>query len=294
MTITNPDNLPAVPDAPTGVLALPTEDEWAGVDDGFVGEQTIEPTVPMLTFNANFGYGFEDELTGRKIGAGETLRAVWLAHRESRAFWIKKFGEGDTATPDCRSANMIQPDPDVPAMQSPTCASCPNSKWTAEGAPACRVSENVMLYLPDEQRITRTSFAGIGIKHVQRFLGGFDTRVPRRPPMAFITEITPTVETTKYGDKLAPHFRLGEPITRAEAEPLITLRDRLMAQWQELIERDLAESRNTDERPQQQGDPFAPRDDEVPFGEDDIVDAEIVDEAVPYVPTAPLPEEEDF
>lgn len=231
----------AVPET-TGVLALPTDNPWAGVDDGWVGvtEPEIAPVLPLLAFNAKADGGFTDEATGETFKAGDTVEVVWLAHSENRAYWEQEFGKGDK-TPTCRSSDMVHPDPASPAVQAPTCAQCPHSKWTDE-PPACGVRVNVMLYLKDEQRITRTSFNGLALKHLARFTGSFKARLDGKPLMAFVTEITVGEEDTDFGTFLVPQFRLGAPIEFEEAKPLIVLRDEFIAQWRSMLAAELAEA----------------------------------------------------
>lgn len=232
---------PAV--AASNVLALPADDPWRDVDDGFIGATAPEvaPTLPLLDFNANMGFGFTDEATGQIYGVGDTVRVVWLAWSESRAWWELEFGKGDK-TPTCRSADMLRPDPSSPKPQAEKCAECPRSKWTDDGAPDCGVRVNVMVYLLDEQRITRTAFRGIALRHVAQYIGGFKARLGGRPPMAYVTEITVAEQETDYGPKLVPHFRVAEAIDHAEAAPLIALRDEFLAQWKSLLAEDLAQA----------------------------------------------------
>lgn len=278
---------------PNNVLAIADADEWGDVDSGWMGEAppTSAPVVPLLTFNAKAGQGFTDELTGDKIGEGDTLRVVWLAWSENRAYWEKPFGTGDAnAQPDCRSVSMIVPDDASPNKQAETCAVCPHSQWGSGSdrtPPKCGVRFSVMLYLPDSQRITRTAFGGLAMKHVQRYLGGFSTRLPQRPPMAFVTEITVAKEVTSNGDFLVPNFRVVSDITRAEAAPLIALRDELEKQWKQLASDDLNN--------QDAGSTVSaagPFDGETPFADipsdDHIVDAEIVDGSFDDIKTAPV------
>lgn len=240
MTATEPSTSLAVPvDAPK-VLALPSDDPWQDVDDGFVGVAPAEiaPVLPRFMFNANMDGGFVDEMTGEKHGEGAEVRAVWLAWTENRAWWEKEFGKGDKE-PSCRSNDMIAPDPSSPQLQAPTCAECPNSKWDGDDKPACRVRVNVLLYLLDEQRITRTAFSGIALKHVARYLGGFKSKLNGRPPMSYVTTIRVVAETTDFGDKLTPNFLLGETIPIDEARPLIKLRGEFLEQWRSLLAEDL-------------------------------------------------------
>lgn len=224
----------------SGVLALPADDPWSQVDDGWVGATApeIAPILPLLGFNAKADGGFTDEATGQVYKAGDTIRVVWLAHSENRAWWELDYGKGDKH-PSCRSSDMLTPDPSSPNLQAPTCAACPHSKWTDE-PPACGVRVNVMAYLIDEQRITRTSFNGLALKHVARYTGTFKARLGGKPPMAFVTEITVGEEETGFGVFLVPEFRIAEPIDYAEAEPLIALRDEFLAQWRSMLAQDLA------------------------------------------------------
>lgn len=261
-------NLPATKDD-TAALAIPSTNEWGDVDSGWSGatDPTAAPIVPLLTFNAKLNGGLHDELTGDHYGVGDTLRAVWLAWSESRAYWKDDFGTGDK-TPTCRSATMIAPDEASTDKQSVLCATCPMSQWAADGKPPrCGVRISVMLYLPEQERITRTAFGGLSMKHVQRYLGGFSTRLPQRPPMAFITEISVAQESTSNGDFLVPHFRIAGDVSREEAAPLIVLRDELRKQWEALAAEDLANST----APNSGSDPFpaAPRADDIVYEDDE-------------------------
>lgn len=247
----------AVPDQTNGVLAL-VDDEWGDVEAGYVGEAppTAKPVVPRFAFNAKPGQGFIDELTETKIGAGETLRCVVLLWSESRAFWAKDYdGKDPNQSPTCRSTNMIEPDDSSEEKQHDNCHMCPMSSWGDNNEPPrCNLRINVMLYLPEQQRIVRTAFGGLAIKHLTRYLGGFMTRLPHRPPMAFITEILVDSETTPNGEFLVPKFRIDGEISREEAAPLVTLRSELRKQWEALTAEDL-DSR--DEASGKGPDPFA-------------------------------------
>jgi hypothetical protein len=237
----------AVPNT-TGALALPTDDPWAGVESGYVGDRNaseVTPVVPRLMFNANKGYGFIDELTGDVIGEGSTIACSWLAWSESRAYWSQPFGQGNEA-PDCRSINMIVPDEGVPDRQAETCAACHHSKWTDEG-PSCGVRVNVLLWLisvdgdlTNGGRITRTAFRGIAVKHVRRYLGFFASKGVKLPPMSHITQITVGSEKTDYGDKLVPEFHISDRVAFAEAEPLIAAREEFLSEWRSTLADDLA------------------------------------------------------
>jgi hypothetical protein len=111
----------AVPDPHHSALAIPTDDPWAQVADGFVGyveAREVTPIVPRLAFNANKGSGFIDELTGAVLaGEGQSIQVSWLAWSESRAWWAAEFGKGNEQ-PDCRSGDMLAPDPASPAPRS--------------------------------------------------------------------------------------------------------------------------------------------------------------------------------
>lgn len=233
----------------TSALAIPTDDPWADVADGFVGHvdaREVTPIVPRLAFNANKGYGFIDEMTGAVVaGEGQSINVSWLAWSESRAWWAQEFGKGNEQ-PDCRSGDMLVPDPASPDRQSDTCAACPHSKWSrtpgGDEGPDCHVRLNVLLWLidGDDSRITRTAFGGIALKHVKRYLGFFASKGVKLPPMSVVTTITVASEVTDYGEKLVPHFSIGDRVSREEAAPLIRARDEFMAEWRSLLADDLA------------------------------------------------------
>lgn len=246
----------AVVDEPVGALAL-ADDEWGDVESGYVGEAppTAKPVVPRFTFNAKPGQGFIDELDDSKIGFGETLRCVLLLWSEKRAYWKDPFGTNAEKSPTCRSTNMIAPDDSSLDKQAEHCHVCPHSDWQDNVPPACGVRVDVMLYLPDSQRVVRTSFGGLSLKHLTRYLGGFMTRLPQRPPMAFITEITVDSQETPNGEFLVPKFKIAGEITRVEAAPLIALRDELRKQWEALAAEDLDGAHEGDDKAGP--DPFA-------------------------------------
>lgn len=245
----------AVPEN-AGVLALPSNDPWAQIDTGFVGDRDhseATPIIPRLMFNANKGYGFIDELTSDVIGEGSAITCSWLAWSESRAFWAEEFGKGDKQ-PDCRSINMVVPEEGVPNRQAETCGACPHSKWSGDDGPACGTRVNVLLWLIAVDgdtsaggRITRTAFRGIAVKHVRRYLGFFASKGVKLPPMSRITTIKVAAEDTEFGEKLVPAFHIGEPVPFEEAQPLIVAREEFLAEWRSQLADDLA-------RPEAAGD----------------------------------------
>lgn len=262
-------NLPAT--IAESALVIP-ENEWGDVDSGWSGQAppSAAPVVPLLKFNAKASYGFTDELTGQTIGEGQSVDVVWLAWKESRAYWEGDYDpKAADKSPDCRSDNMVVPDDLSRNKQSATCAACPHSQWVDNKPPECGVRVNAMIYLPDQERITRTSFAGLGLKHVQRYLGGFETRLPRRPPMAFLTRIEVVGEETPNGKFLVPHFSVAGDITREAAVPLIQLRDELRKQWEALAAED-ASARDTAPNP----DPFA--------SDPNIIEGEVLPDEEPF------------
>jgi hypothetical protein len=75
---------------------------------------------------------------------------------------------------------------------------------------------------------------------VKRYLGFFASKGVKLPPMSVVTTITVASEVTDYGEKLVPHFSIGERVDRSEAEPLIRARDEFMAEWRSALAEDLS------------------------------------------------------
>lgn len=241
------DTLPAIIDTtgsdvermPSDGDVLPliaTDDEWEGVDDG-----DMSPTagrIPYLAVNRNLEGGIADPDTGE---VAKTLDFVWLAKGRSRAWFRDPFGKGDSA-PACRSFDGLTADPQSPDMQNGgDCTSCPLGRWDGAEKPACRESIEALVFLPDPHgvgRLARLRWSGIAVGPARNYWDSFTTRLPKRPPIAYVSRVTLEPAQTDFGPKLAPRFeRIGE-IGRREAQPLIEERDRRLADWRA----DVAES----------------------------------------------------
>ena len=247
-------NLPAVPE-PTAVELQPnvaqvisalTDESWAGVSDGHMGD-TVQPRLPRTLLNRKSDGSFIDELTGeRRVD----LEFVWLADTMTRAWWPQAFGKGDKA-PACRSRDGISPDPESPERQAATCAECPLGKWQAreafdkdDKAPRpCNSSVEVMVYLKDEQRLSLIRFGGMAASRVSKYLGALNAHVPRKPPIAYVTGCELEGVDTPNGTFLVPRFYVAGEIPRAQATPLIELRNEKTAEWAEQLAAEVAEGK---------------------------------------------------
>ena len=234
------DTLPAIPAdarpaaiAPdAGVLALlPTDDEWSDVDSG---DMTNDGTgrIPYMGLNRKLDGGFIDPDSGEITSETEF---IWLAKGKSRAQWDKPFGGKDAAAaPDCRSFDGITPDPSSPNRKAGACASCPLSQWDGDEAPKCKESVEAMVFLRDDLgqgRLARIRFGGIAVAPAKAYWDSFFTRLPRRPPIAYVSRAVLEPVDTDNGKFLRPRFERIADIPRAEAQPLIAERDQRLADW---------------------------------------------------------------
>lgn len=235
---TKTDTLPATITEPAAPALISPDDEWADVGDGDLSPATAA-SIPLLALNRKESGGFVDSETGVKE---IELDFVWLAKGTTRAWWPEPFGKGDKA-PSCRSADGLVPDPASPEVQNPTCASCPRSRWVGEDSPECKQSIEAMVFLPDPLgygRLARVRFGGMAIKPAQDYWDSFSARMPRRPPLAYISHVALEPTETPNGTFLVPHFSRVRPLSRAEAQPLIDERDRRIAEWSAAVADDVA------------------------------------------------------
>ncbi len=214
------------------VLAvLPADDEWADVD---AGDMTNDGTgrIPYMGLNRKLDGGFIHPDTGEKTAS---VDFIWLAKGKSRAQWNKPFGGKDApAAPDCRSFDGIVPDPNSPDRKSEACATCPLSQWDGDDPPKCKESVEAMIALPDELghvRLARVRFGGIAVAPAKGYWDSFFTRLPRRPPIAYVSRATLEAAETPNGTFLRPRFERLDDIPRAAAQPLIVERDQRLADW---------------------------------------------------------------
>lgn len=67
----------------------------------------------------------------------------------SKTYYAKAYEDGDDGSPDCASANGVEPLPDVRDRQAKKCAICPHNEWgsriTESGAKAKNCSDNKRL-----------------------------------------------------------------------------------------------------------------------------------------------------
>lgn len=241
------DTLPAIPAnvrpaaiaTDAAVLAiLPDDDEWGDVDPGDMTNDGAG-RIPYMGLNRKLDGGFVDPDSGEVTMEQDF---IWLAKGKSRAQWDKPFGGKDAAAaPDCRSFDGVTPDPQSPNKKAEQCASCPLSQWDGDEAPKCKESVEAMVFLPDplgHGRLARIRFGGISVAPAKSYWDSFFTRLPRRPPIAYVSKAVLEPVDTDNGKFLRPRFERLADIPRSEAQPLIVERDQRLADWKA----DIAES----------------------------------------------------
>lgn len=246
---TKTDNLPAVPSSSNGV-AIPTDDPWAELreafDDGSKAfAEHMGLSLPRLRsdFGRN-GRGWIDDLTG---DIKDELHAVLLAYPPTRAFWVKTLDEGGSGPPDCKSWDMVKPDPTSPEPQSQTCAACPHSKWGPDNErPRCAQSINVIAYDVDEQQFVWLRFAGTGIDPFRRYVSALASK--RLPAYAVVTNITLDDQKRDKFEWKVPHFAIGDPLTPADVAPMRAVAKTAMEMWQTVAE-DMANAERSETIP---------------------------------------------
>lgn len=220
-------------------LIDPQADEWADVDDGDLTGDTAAGRIPLLALNRKVDGGFSDPETG-ETGMRE-LPVVLLARIRTRAWWPEAFGKGDAA-PGCRSFDGIVSDPKSPQRQDATCGSCPHSKWSGDDAPACHEAFEFMAFLPDPAgfgRLARIRFSGLAVSPARNYWESFNARMPKRPPIAYLTMITLEEKKTENGTFLVPRFERVKEFARAEVQPIIAERDRRIEEWKQAVADDV-------------------------------------------------------
>lgn len=241
-------NLPA-PHTPND-LATPTEDPWAEMRDAFDdGSQKFKEhfglSLPRLRsdFGRN-GKGWVDDLTG---DAKDHFSGVILAYPPSRQFWIKSIDEGDPGPPDCRSFDMIAPDPGSPSVQATTCAACPHSQWSASEdgkriRPACAESINVIAHDSDDDVFVWLRFGGTAIRPFKNYVSALVAR--RLPLFAVVTDIK--LETRKEGtlEWLVPIFSIGAHLTPDVVAPYREVAQLAMQSFGQVVDEMAAAERN--------------------------------------------------
>jgi hypothetical protein len=230
------------------------DDDWSHVDDGDLSPST-GVNIPLIQLNRKSDGGFLNEDTGEVV---RELDAVLMAKVNTRAWWPEPFGKGETA-PSCRSDDNVTPNVDRSPAQQPgwempakgegapparTCAECPNSKWDGDNPPPCTESIEFLAFVPTDEsagKVSRLRFSGMALSKARQYWDGFKLRMPKRPPMAFITHIELKPEDTPNGTFLVPQFRRAAEIGFGEARPIIEVREQRQLEWRHAVA--------TDERP---------------------------------------------
>lgn len=246
--------LPALVDEAGAELALVREDEWSAVPASLV-EETTSTSIPRLALNRKESGGFLVEGTGEII---RDLDFVLMDRVHTQAWWPLPFGKGDAA-PACRSNDGIRPTPESPAQQddwkppidpktnepvnvakpAKTCAECPHFRWNGDESPMCNRGFEAMIGVPNfthgSVELYRARFSGMGLSPADNYWNTFEARLPKRPPIAYVTHVALEPEQTPNGVFLRPRFERVKELTVAQARPLIVERERRMGEWQEII-----------------------------------------------------------
>lgn len=260
-------NLPAQVEG-SASPAVQDADEWALMRSEFSdGSQAFKDHfgLSIPRFKTDFGrngLGFVDGLSGESF---KELEVVLLAYPPSRAWWEVSIEDGGGGTPDCRSHDMIVPDPTSPNRQAPTCAACPHSKWgDNRERPACAESVNVVAYeTPYERngvaggdRFVWLRFAGTGLKPFKDYISYLESR--RMVSFAVTTKVTLEENSRDALRWLTPKFAMGERLTPDQVRPMRDVAKAAMEAWREVA----------DEMVEAEAGPF----------DDVVVDGEIVEE----------------
>lgn len=240
--------VPALIDDGGSELALVREDEWSTVPASLV-EESASTSIPRLSVNRKESGGFVIE------GRGDVVREiefVLMDRVHTRAWWPLPFGKGEAA-PACRSNDNVRPTPESPAQQdgweppkgmvgdvpAKTCAECPNSRWHGDEPPPCALAFEAMIGVPNFDHgsvdLYRTRFSGMGLAPADNYWATFEARLPKRPPIAYVSKVTLEPEQTPNGVFLRPRFERVKELTVSQARPLIEERERRMGEWQEIV-----------------------------------------------------------
>lgn len=233
-------------EAVAGAIALiSNDDEWADVDDGDLTPSDGPTAIPMLTLNRKLDGGFVLPDTGE---LASQLDIILLAKQDTRAWFPDAFGTKDAAkVPACWSSDSITPDERSTQIMSPTCATCPLSQWEDGDPPKCKQSIVTMAFVPDPGgagRFVRIRWGGIAFAPIRQYWASFRNRIPKRPPMAYVTHVTLEATDTNNGKFLKPVFVRGADIARRELAPVIAERDLRLVEFKELTAGD-AQTRDT-------------------------------------------------
>jgi hypothetical protein len=229
-------NLPAT--TSTATPAVPVEDEWAAMRAEFAdGSQAFKEHfgLSIPRFRTDFGrngQGFVDDLSGETFKA---LEVVLLAYPPSRAWWAVSIDDGGGGAPDCRSHDMIVPDPSSPLRQSDRCASCPHSKWGDNNErPSCAESVNVVAYDVGGDRFVWLRFGGTALKPFKDYISYLESR--RLVSFAVTTNVTLEERSRDALRWLVPKMGMGRNLTPDEVRPMREIAKAAMDAWREVAE----------------------------------------------------------
>lgn len=271
---------------------IPVDDEWSDVDAGDLAPG--QRRIPYMQLDRNVGGGFTDPETLEQV---TELDFIWMAKGRSRVWFDKPFKAVDADPPSCRSVDGLHADPTSPALQPgwadapitpdgeiirPTgdCSTCPLASFDddirgGKDVKRCRETVEALVSIPIANepgaiRLVRLRWGGIAVRPALAFWDSFFTRLPTKPPIAYVSHVTLKPEPTDFGPKLAPEFTRVKQIPRSAATPLIVERDERVKAWLEDIAADVAEGvdvHDDDERPAspQPGRSSEPYPNEEPF-----------------------------
>lgn len=242
------DNHPSLVEQDAHVLdLLGVDDAWAGVGDGDTTGDGHTGRIPHMDFNRKVDGGLILP-TGAKVRDADF---VWLAKARSRSYWAEAYDPKNPAPPNCRSFDGRTADPQAPDVQNGgDCTTCPHAQWDGDTKPACKEAIEAMVFLADSRSeqtgkvlggvVSRIRFHGLALSPARAYWESFTTRVPKRPPIAYLSRMTLEAQPSDYGDFLVPRFERVEEMTRGEAQPLIDERDARIKDWHADIADDVA------------------------------------------------------
>jgi hypothetical protein len=253
-----------VPVAAGGDVVSFDANEWGDVGDGDLAPPS-EVLLPLLPMNRKLGEGVLDPQTG---DVTDELEFIWLARTVTRAWWDKKFDERDEKdpAPKCRSTDGLVGighfGPGSAENPSGKCATCPAAQWTPpEGILPCRSAIEAMVATPDSAQggaaLFRLRFSGIAFAPARAYWDSFRARLPKIPPIGFLTHMALAPTETKNGKFLAPTFTRVRQLERTAIQPLIDERDRLIDDFRRIVaEETETRTADVDEQDHRQGGPF--------------------------------------
>lgn len=224
-------------------VALPTEDPWADLraafDDGSQRfREHIGVSLPRLRSDfGRGGKGWIDELTGESYAE---LDIAILAYPPQRTFWVKSLDEsgGASTPPDCKSWDMLKPDPSSPDKQAEKCSACPNSQWGSDpkggDGKACKESVAVIAYDFPRDQFLWMRFGGTALKPFKNYISALTGR--RLPAFSVRTKVTLKPESEGTFQWLVPVFTITEYLKPDGVRPLREVAAVAMAAHQSVMD----------------------------------------------------------